>query len=64
MKNKFITILIILLINLSPLNLVTADEFIFEITNIEILKNGTVYKGSNRGKITTDSLTEIESNRS
>jgi len=62
MKNKFITILTMLVLNLNPIDLVVANEFIFEVTNIEVIENGTVYKGSNRGKITTDSLTEIESN--
>ncbi len=62
MRNKFIAILTMLVLNLNPIDLVAADEFIFEVTNIEVVENGTVYKGSNRGKITTNSLTEIESN--
>ena len=61
MKNKFITLLIILVLNLNPFSLVTADEFIFEVTNLEIIESGTIYKGLNRGKITTDNQTEIVS---
>ena len=62
MKNKFITLLFVVILNLSPLNLTFADEFIFEVGNLEITNNGKVYKGSNRGKITTDNQTEIISN--
>ena len=43
MKNKFITLLIILVLNLNPFSLVTADEFIFEVTNLEIIESGTIY---------------------
>ena len=62
MKNKFITLLLLVFLNLNPLNLTFADEFIFEVSNIEIIENGNVYKGSNRGKVTTDNQTEIISN--
>ena len=62
MKNKFITILIILVLQLNFFNLVASDEFNFEISNIEILENGNLYKGSDRGKITTDEQIEIISN--
>jgi len=62
MKNKFITLLFVVILNLNPLNLTFADEFIFEVGNLEITNNGKVYKGSNRGKVTTDNQTEIISN--
>ena len=62
MKNKFITLLFVVILNLHPFNLSFADEFIFEVSNIEIIENGNVYKGSNRGKITTNNQTEIISN--
>ncbi len=62
MKNKFITISIMLVLGLYTLNLATADEFVFEVNNIEVIENGTIYKGRNRGKIITDSQTEIVSN--
>ena len=62
MKNKFITILFILLWSLGSLQFSIADEFIFEVTDVEILENGNIYKGNNRGKITTDNKIEIISN--
>ena len=62
MKNKFITLLFVVILNLNPLNLTFADEFIFEVGNLEITNNGKVYKGNNRGKVTTDNQTEIISN--
>ena len=62
MKNKFITLLFVVILSLNPLNLTFADEFIFEVGNLEITNNGKVYKGSNRGKVTTDNQTEIISN--
>jgi len=62
MKNKFITLLFVVILNLNPLDLTFADEFIFEVGNLEIINNGNVYKGSNRGKVITDNQTEIISN--
>ena len=62
MKNKFIKILVILVLQLNFFNLVASDEFNFEISNIEILENGNLYKGNDRGKITTDEQIEIISN--
>jgi LPS-assembly protein len=62
MKNKFITLLFVVILNLNPLNLTFADEFIFEVGNLEITNNSKVYKGNNRGKVTTDNQTEIISN--
>ena len=62
MKNKFIAILFILAFNLNFLKLAVADEFIFEVSNIEIIENGTIYQGKNRGKIITDNQIELVSN--
>ena len=62
MKNKFLTLLILLILNLNLFDLASADDFIFEVTDIEIVENGTIYKGSNRGKIITDNQLEIISN--
>ena len=62
MKNKFITILVMLVLNLCFLKFVVADEFIFEVTDIEIIENGNIYKGNNRGKIISDNQIEITSN--
>ena len=54
MKNKFIILLFVLILKLNFYNLVASDEFTFEVTGIEILENGNLYKGNNRGKIKTD----------
>ncbi len=59
MKNKFITILLILILKINCYSLVLSDEFIFEVSDIEILENGNLYKGNNRGKIKTDKQIEI-----
>ena len=61
MKNKITIIFLTLLINLSYLNFSLAEEFIFEVTDLEILENNTVYKGNNRGKIITDTQVELVS---
>ena len=62
MKNKIITIFLIYIFSLSSINLSIADEFIFEVTDLEILENNTIYKGNNRGKVTTDTQVELISN--
>ena len=59
MKNRFIRILFILILSLSFVESVFSEEFIFEVTEIEIEDNGNVYKGNNRGKITTSNQIEI-----
>jgi len=59
MKNKIVIIFLTLIFNLNHINLVLSDEFIFEITDLEILENNTIYKGNNRGKITTDTQIEL-----
>ncbi len=62
MKNKFIIIFLILIINISyPIHAI-AEEFTFEVTDLEILENGNVYKSNNRGKILTDNQIEVVSN--
>jgi LPS-assembly protein len=62
MKNKLITLFLILLINLGFFRMAMSEEFIFEVTDLEILENNTIYKGNNRGKITTDTQVELVSN--
>ena len=61
MKNKFIKTLLIIILSLYFSKFSLAEEFTFEVTNIDITDNGNIYKGNNRGKVTTDSQTEIES---
>jgi len=62
MKNKLITTLLALLLNLNFFVLVLAEEFIFEVSNIEIIENGNIYKGNDRGKIITNNQIKIISN--
>ena len=59
MKNKIVIIFLTLIFNLSYLNFSLAEEFIFEVTDLEILENNTIYKGNNRGKIITDTKVRI-----
>ena len=61
MKNKFVAILFTFIFFLNSLSLSRAEEFIFKVTDLEILENGKIYKGNNRGKITTDAELELES---
>ena len=62
MKNRFIKILLVVILTLGSLEFVYGEEFTFEVSEIEIIDNGNIYKGNNRGKITTDTQTEIISN--
>jgi len=58
MKNKFIIIIILILLNSTLFKSIMAEEFIFEVSSLEITDNGKIYKGKNRGKIIAD--TELE----
>ena len=63
MKNKlFYKFLFIFFVLIFNLNLVNADEFNFNVTEIEILNNGNLYKGLNRGSIETDDGIVINAN--
>ena len=59
MRNKKIIIFLTLVFSSAYLNFSLADEFIFKVTDLEILENNTVYKGNNRGKIITDTQVEL-----
>jgi LPS-assembly protein len=59
MKSKFATFFLVLVFTLCNLSQVLGEEFIFEISNLEITKNGNIYKGNNRGTIRTDSQLEL-----
>ena len=59
MKNKFVIFFLILLFNVYDFNQVIAEEFIFEVSNLEITENGNTYKGNNRGTIKTDSQLKL-----
>ncbi|MDB9735498.1 organic solvent tolerance protein [Candidatus Pelagibacter ubique] len=59
MKNRFITFFLVILFTLSNFSRVLGEEFIFEITDLEITENGNIYKGNNRGTIRTDSQLKL-----
>ena len=59
MKNKFLKIILISLLSLSFFKLVIAEEFIFKVSELEVSDNGNIYKGVNKGKITTPAGMEI-----
>jgi LPS-assembly protein len=59
MKNKIIIIFLTLIFSSTYLNFSLAEEFIFKVTDLEILENNTVFKGNNRGKIITDTQVEL-----
>ena len=61
MKNKFIKILLTFVFSLGFIGLTIADEFIFEVSELEVSNNGNIFKGINKGKITTESKIEITS---
>ena len=63
MKNKlFYKLLFIFFVLNFNLNLVNAEQFNFNVTEIEILNNGNLYKGLDRGSIETDDGIEINAN--
>ena len=62
MKNKFTTLLLIFVFSLSNIIQVFAEEFTFEVTDLEITENGNIYKGNNRGTVRTDNNLKLISN--
>ena len=55
MKNKFLPIIIFLLINkLFFFDVNSAEQFNFDITEIEILENGNIIKGVKKGTVNTN----------
>ena len=53
MKNKIKLVFLTFILNLCCVNLIIAEEFIFKVTDLEILENNTIYKGNNGGIVTT-----------
>ena len=53
MKNNFINIIIFFITFLSLLTHILADEFIFDVTEIQIYEKGNLIKGINGGTVTT-----------
>ena len=62
MKNRFIKIIFLITLCLNFFEFSHGEDFIFNVTEIEIEDNGNLYKGINKGKITTDNQIEIISN--
>ena len=59
MKSKFTIFFLMLVFTLCNLSQVLGEEFIFEISDLEITENGNIYKGNNRGTIRTDSQLKL-----
>ena len=62
MKNKILKIILILFLNLVFTTKAISDDFIFNVSELEITESGNLYKGINGGKITTNNGIEITSN--
>tara|TARA_B100001057_G_scaffold177778_1_gene178578 strand:+ start:3542 stop:6157 length:2616 start_codon:yes stop_codon:yes gene_type:complete len=63
MKNNYLSlIIIIILTNFICFKANSFEQFNFDITEIEIIKNGNVIKGSKRGVVTSSHGMEIEAN--
>ncbi len=61
-NNNFYKLIFIFIANLICLNIVYAEQFNFDVTEIEILNKGNLYKGLKRGTITTNDGIIIEAN--
>ena len=59
MKNKFIVIFFLILLSSIVSKSILAEEFIFEVSTLEITDNGNVYKGKSRGKIKANTQLEL-----
>ena len=62
MKSKFAAFFLVLVFALYNFNQVLGEEFIFEVSDLEITENGNVYKVNNRGTIRTDNQLKLISN--
>ena len=62
MKNKFATLFFMFVFLLCNLGQVLSEEFIFEVSDLEITDNGNTYRGNNRGTIKTDNQLKLISN--
>ena len=55
MKNNFLFYTILILFGLITISKSYGDDqFNFDVTNVEILENGTLFKGSNKGVVTSE----------
>ena len=62
MKNKFIKILLVLIVSLNFFILTHSKEFSFSAPEIEVSDNGNVYRSLSAGRILTNNQIEITSN--
>ena len=62
MKNKFATFFLMFVFVICNHNQVFSEEFIFEVSDLEITENGNLYKGNNRGTVRTDNQLQLTSN--
>ena len=53
MKNKIKLVFLTFVLNLCCVNFIIAEEFIFKVTDLEIIENNTIYKGNKGGIVTT-----------
>ena len=64
MKNKILQYLLILSLHFIVIQKANAlEQFNFDVTNIEILENGKIFKGLNKGVIKTDDGLIIEADK-
>jgi len=59
MKNKFTVIFFLILLSSTVSSSIMAEEFIFEVSTLEITDDGNVYKGKSRGKIKANTQLEL-----
>ena len=63
MKSKIYNFLILLILsNIFFLNAYSQNQFNFNVTNVEVLQNGNIYKGNERGEFTTNNGIIINAN--
>ena len=53
MKSNFFKIILVIIFYFVSLNVYSAEEFNFDITEVQILENGNKFLGTKRGIITT-----------
>ena len=61
MKNKFIVIFLLILLSLTISKSISAEEFIFKVSTLEITDDGKIFKGKSRGKIISNTQLELVS---
>ena len=63
MTNNIFKLIIIILFSLITLSVHASEKFNFNVTEVEILENGNIYKGKKRGTITSDSGVIVEADQ-